>query len=868
MAHRCRAFLPLALSILVLTPALKVALAQTQESAASVPASNSSSSAALRISSTYGKLPLSFERNEGQTDGSVQFLARQAGYTLYLTPGEAVLSLHSSPPRPTKPGMTAAGKQPLTFLTDTVRMELIGANTKAQVAGLDPLPGKSNYFIGNDPAKWHTDVPTFAKVRYQSIYPGIDLLYYGNQEGRLEHDFIVAPGADPNAIVLSMGDSQGALAPKNGGLTLHTKTGDLTLQSPVVYQEIKGQRKTIPATYTLASNNQIRFQLGSYDRNAPLVIDPVIVYSGLFGGTNSDQGLAIAVDSAGNAYVTGITQTDTVTNFPVVNPFQSHGYNSEITAFVSKINAAGTALDYSTFLACADAECWTFAFGIAVDSKGRAYVAGQVGPAPGATEDFAGTSLFPVKNAYQSVSGGDWDAFLTVFSPAGDSLVYSTYLGGTGTDSANAIALDASANAYITGFTLNNYVYSNGPFFPTLHSVQAQGDIYVAKFNSAGVLQYSSILTAAPASPGAIAVDASGSAYVTGSTTSTAYPIVQPAFQSKCLACPSSGNGFVTKLSASGEHLVYSTYLGGTGGNGGSAIAVDTSGEAYIAGTTGAGFPVTEYAFQKSFGGGDPDGGDVDGSITKLNATGSGLIYSTYLGGSGYDAISGMVLDQYRQVYVTGQTTSPNFPQKAPIQGSGGGFVTTLSNTGRSLIYYSTYFGPGPHAIAVDKALNVYLTGSANAGGIPITPGAIDIAGGSGDVFIAKLVIMDDLALGLSASPSPVAHGGMLTYTIAVTSKGPDFGYNVRIGDSLPAGTTFVSYNAGGGKCTAPAVGGTGTLSCDVLQLNKGDTWNVKLTVHVNAASGSTLSNTATTISNTQDFTPANNRGTITTHVD
>jgi uncharacterized repeat protein (TIGR01451 family) len=864
MAHRCRAFLPLALSILVITPALNLALAQTQESAASVAASNSSSSAAVRLSSAYGKLPLSFERNEGQTDGSVQFLARQAGYTLFLTPGEAVLSLHSSPPRPTKPGIPAAGKQPVTPLTDTVRMEMIGANTKAQVAGLDPLPGKSNYFVGNDQSKWHTDVPTFAKVRYQSVYPGIDLVHYGNQEGRLEHDFIVAPGADPNAIVLSMHDDQGTVAPENGGLTLHTKAGNLTLRNPVVYQEIKGERKTIPATYTLAGNNQIRFKLGSYDRNAPLVIDPVIVYSGLFGGTNIDGGSSIAVDSAGNAYVTGITQTSDFTNFPVVNAFQSHGYNSKITAFVSKINAAGTALVYSTFLACANAECDTFGSGIAVDSTGRAYVVGTVGPDPGAPEDFAGTSLFPVKNAYQSVSGGDFDAFLTVFSPAGDSLVYSTYLGGPGTDSGHAIALDASANAYITGTTLNN-----GTFFPTLHSIQAQGDIFIAKFNSAGALQYSSILTGAPASPSGIAVDASGSAYITGSTTSTAYPIVQPAFQSTCRACP-SGNGFVTKLSPSGERLVYSTYLGGPEGNGGSAIAVDTSGEAYIAGTTGAGFPVTEDAFQKSFG-----GGSSDAYITKLNATGSGLVYSTYLGGSGDDGISGMALDQYRQVYVTGQTTSPNFPLKAPIPGfTGAGFVTTLSNTGSSIIYYSTYFGPsgggqvGLSEIAVDKALNVYLTGMTLPGRAPITHGAIDIAGGSYEVFISKLAIEDDLALALSASPSPVAHGGTLTYTIAVTSKGPDFGSNVRISDSLPAGTTFVSYNAGGGKCTAPSVGGTGALNCDVLQLNKGDTWDVKLTVHVNAASGATLSNTATTVSSTQDFTPANNKGTITTRVD
>jgi uncharacterized repeat protein (TIGR01451 family) len=352
---------------------------------------------------------------------------------------------------------------------------------------------------------------------------------------------------------------------------------------------------------------------------------------------------------------------------------------------------------------------------------------------------------------------------------------------------------------------------------------------------------------------------------------------VQPAFQSTCRACPSN-SGFVTKLSPSGERLVYSTYLGGASYNKGVAIAVDTSGQAYIAGITGAGFPVSEYAFQKSFGGGTFDGGDTDGYITKLNATGSGLIYSTYLGGSGDDYIYGMALDQYRQVYVIGQTTSPNFPLKAPIQGftnSTQDYVTTLSSTGRSIVYYSTYFGlsgiqQGGGGIAVDKALNVYLTGGALHGGIPITPGAIDISGGSflDDVFVSKLVIEDDLSLALSASPSPVAHGGNLTYTIAVTSKGPDYAYNLRVNDTLPAGTTFLSDTAGGGSCTAPAVGGTGTLHCVLPQLYKGQTYRVTLTVRVNAASGTSITDTATTVSNTQDFYPANNTGKVTTKVD
>src|ERR1035437_7972301 len=375
------------------------------------PAAGASSS---RLAADYGKLPISFEMNQGQTDKSVQFLARGAGYTLFLTPGEAVLSLHAPPANAGKPGDPAVPRTlppvsrqlPSTTPASTVRLQLLGANTKAEASGVDPLPGKSNYFAGSDPAKWHTDVPTYAKVRYHDVYSGIDLLYYGNQEGRLEHDFVLAPGADPNAIAIGLRDSDGAVPDQDGGLTLHTKTGDLTLRSPVAYQLIGGQRKTIPATYLLA-DNQIKFQLGSYDRNAPLVIDPVLQYSAVFGGSGYDVIRGLAVDSSGNAYVTGWTYS---ANFPLVHSVQTWPGGS--TGFVSKINAAGTALVYSTYLGGNNGAVAA----IAVDGSGRAYIAGST------------QGGLAVKNAYQpTYGGGAQDAFVTVLSPAGNSLVYSTY---------------------------------------------------------------------------------------------------------------------------------------------------------------------------------------------------------------------------------------------------------------------------------------------------------------------------------------------------------------------------------------------------------------------------------------------------------
>jgi uncharacterized repeat protein (TIGR01451 family) len=820
--------------------------------------------AANRLASNYGKLPISFEVNQGQTDSSVQFLARGAGYTLFLTPGEAVLSLHSPHVNSAKPGSVLAprtgqssiAKSASTAPPSTVRLQLIGADMAAHAVGVDPLPGKSNYFIGNDPKKWHTDVPTFAKVRYSNVYPGIDLLYYGNQEGKLEHDFVVAPGADPNAIAINLRDAATPAPGKNGDLTVHTKSGDLTLESPTVYQDIRGQRKTIPATYLLA-NNQIKFQLGSYDRNMPLVIDPVLQYSGTFGGTTGEAGAAgIGVDGSGNTYIAG--HLFSVADFPFVNPLERGVTGS----FVSKINAAGTALVYSTFLGSDIG--FTFAYGIAVDAAGRAYVVG--------TTD-AG---LPVKNAYQSTYAGDGDAFLTAFSPAGNSLIYSTYLGGNDpvyADYGFAIALDGSGNAYITG--------NSGHAFPTLHSVQIEGMVFVAKFGPTGVLKYSSVFapfspptTSQQIVPTAIAVDASGAAYITGITQTSNFPLRKPAFQSTCLACPKP-NGFVTKVSPAGDSLVYSTYLGASQGNYANAIKVDSSGNAYVAGVTGSGLPITSNAFQKTFG------GSTDGFVTKLNASGTGLIASTYLGGNAADAIHDLAIDSHRQVYVTGFTTSSNFPLNASLQPQGNYlgeiFVTTLSGSLSSIAYYSTLFGSdlisisGPSStlfIAVDKKLNVYLAGHPTSTGFPVTPGAIHTTTiDRSSIFASKLVIMDDLALGLSGSSASAAHGGNFTYTIAVTSKGPDFGYNVRIDDPLPAGTTLLSYNAGGGTCTAPAVGTAGTLHCSLPQLNKGATYTITLTVKVDAPSGTTLSNTATTLSNMQDFTTSNNKGTLTVKV-
>jgi hypothetical protein len=685
-----------------------------------------------RLSESYGKLPLQFEANRGQTHNDVRFLSRAAGYGLYLTSDEAVLVL----------------SKPKTQDSVALRMSLVGAARKPAVSGLDELPGKSNYFIGKDPSKWRGNVPTYAKVHYRNVYPGIDLVYYGNQR-QLEYDLVVTPGADPKKIVLGFKGADKLGIDAQGDLVLHTKGGDIRQHKPVVYQEIGGSRKQIDGRYLIKGRNRVGFKLAAYDRGRPLVIDPVLAlaYSTYLGGSFGDEGSGIAVDAAGNAYVTGDTGS---INFPTTpGAFNTTTNGQSAQAFVTKLDPTGSTLVYSTYLGGSGGASGT---GIAVDSQGNAYVTGTT-----LSTDFPTTA-----GAFQTTSRGSTEVFVTKLDPTGSALVYSTYLGGTGQDTGAGIAVDGSGSTYVTGTTASSdFPTTSGAAQPVFAGPGAtvngvSGDAFVTKLDPTGsTLAYSTYLGGADRDVGSgIAVDATGKAYVTGATESVAFPTTPGAFQ------PIFGGGvdaFVTKIDPTAvgpSSLVYSTYLGGILEDEGSGITVDAAGNAYVTGDTNSvNFPTTAGALQPTFG-----GGFNDAFVAKLNPSALGplsLVYSTYLGGSAVDVSSAIAVDTGGNMYVTGGTSSPNFPTTAgafqsTLGGGGDAFVTKIDPTavGPQCLVYSTYLGgsglDGGAGIAVDAGGNAYVTGETRTGtaadDFPTTAGAFQTTfGGNMDAFVVKI---------------------------------------------------------------------------------------------------------------------------------
>ncbi|WP_378953204.1 SBBP repeat-containing protein [Pelosinus sp. sgz500959] len=783
-------------------------------------------------------LPIYFQLNRGQNNPEVKFLAQASGYNLLLTPSATVIIL--------KPSADTQAS------TAVLQLEMSGANEHPQLFGVEELPSKVNYFVGDTPDKWLTNIPTYAKVKYQNIYPGIDILYSFN-ELQLEWDFIVHPGANPDLIILNFARNDKICLDDYGNLLLTLGKEQIRISKPIIYQESSLQRSSVLGNYTL-NGHQVGFQLGNYDSTKLLVIDPILEYSTYLGGLNEDKGYGIATDSTGNVYVTGLTWSSWTNplGFPIKNPYQADNAGT-YNAFITKIDPTGL-LVYSTYLGGSNADT---ASSIAVDINSNIYVTGSTC-----------STDFPTKNPIQVSNNGNWDAFVTKINATGNALIYSTYLGGTQDDGGYGIVVDQAGSAYVTGYTQSSSAYPPG--FPTKNSIQSDNnsiyplnDAFVTKINADGSLGYSTYLGGSKNDIGfSITVDQAGNAYVTGSTMSVppnGFPITPGCFQ------PGFGgntDAFITKFNVDGS-LGYSSYLGGNIYDAGLSVTVDSSSNTYITGyTSSTNFP-TKNPFQAS------SNGDFDVFVTKVNTDGSSLVYSTYLGGTSDDIGYGITVDANKYAYVTGSTYSsgihspPGFPIKNFIQAGGSSvypfndaFITKIKPDGSALIY-STYLGGKSydegHSIATDSNGNTYVTGftfsswSTSPSDPPPGPPGFPIKNplqannnGPWDVFVLKLTAVSTLTMSQSASPDPLLLGQNLIYHITVTNNGPDLATNVIVTDTLPPDVDFVSVSTGCNQNSGIVTCNLGILEPDL---------SITITITIKPKHAGIITNTATVTS-------------------
>jgi len=666
----------------------------------------------------FGNVPMGFESNVGQLSGGARFVARQPAADVFLTGDGLAISLRDPPADPASAMETAR--------PGVVRMRWIGAQA-ASIDGQARLPGQANYLLGRDASQWRTGISTWARVKYSDLYPGIDLVYYGNQQ-KLEYDLIVAPGADTGAIRLALEGASRVAIGEGGGLVFDVGGKTLTQDPPRVYQEVDGRRREVKGDYVLVAEREVAFRLGQYDRKRALVIDPVLIFSTYVGGSRYDYGRGIAVDAAGDVYLAGqSSSSDFRTTDSAVQ--QSYGGGTS-DAFVVKITSDGSTVLYSTYLGGSGEDV---AYGVGVDRFGQACLTG-----------YTKSTDFPTVNALQGRLGGgagDFDAFVAKLTADGGDLVYSTYLGGSDVDAGRAIAVDADGAAYIAGMTSSRD-------FPVVNAFQPQfggpmSDAFVARLNPEGSQYFYATYLGGRLFDAAygIATDRDGNAYVVGTTGSPDFP-VRGAIQGAI----GGGGGesgdfdaFVAKFLWDGS-LVYSTFLGGSDVDNGRAVAVDGWGNAYVTGdTVSTNFPLVN-PLQGQLG------GSVDAFVTKVNAQGSALGYSTYLGGSRMEQGFGIAADASGSATVTGFTGSNNFPIANPIQaenhGSDDVFISQLSSDGSSLTY-STYLGGGGQdtgfAVALDSLGNAYVAGATSSADFPTASCMQSDLLGFANGFLSKL---------------------------------------------------------------------------------------------------------------------------------
>ncbi len=696
-------------------------------------------------------LPLVFAPGGGPAGSPAQFVGRNSQYTLRLSPaGLEVLPSGAAAP---------------------LRIRLEGANRQPAMEGVDQQPGHSFYYFGNDPKLWRTNVPNFAKVRYRAVYPGIDMVFYGNA-GQLEYDLVLAPHAAPGAIRMRFDGARKLGLEANGDLRIETASGVLWQKKPAIYQEASGGRRQVPGRYVV-EGKRVRFALDPYDSSEGLTIDPVLVYATYFGGSGDDNPQAMAVDAAGNTYITGYT---TSPNYPVVPAGTTYGPGHSEDVFVTKIDPTGQKVLYSVLLGGNLAD---EAHAIAVDSSGSAYVAGAT---------ISGD--FPVLNYYQRYNKGAWDAFIFRLDPNG-VLLFSTYIGGgmsqpcgcEADDYAYAIALDTAGNSYITGLTYSaDYPYTAVAHLPN------NGEAFVTEFSPTGSMVFSTLVGGSGwDGANAIAVGPSGMVYIAGGTTSTDLAVSPNAVQKQNGGSGPRflGDAFVAKVNPQSPTIagvaVAATYLGGESDEQALALTLDASENVYVAGwTTSRFFPTTAGAYQTARIGGSYWG---DGFVTKLDPTLSTKIYSTFFGGSADEVISGIKVDAAGDAFVTGFTQSTNLTPAAlganltaiqPSFGAGtDGYLAELNPAGSAVPYF-TYLGKGgvswAGAIGMDAAGHIYQLFGTNVQGMPVVLPALQAnPGGGQDIYLEKI--------DMSASP-PVP---VVVNSIKVSGGGTNIAQNTWI---------------------------------------------------------------------------------------
>ena len=744
---------------------LAAAMSPAQQSFPSGAAPSSDSSVVAPLQKQYGNLPLTFESNRGQTSSEVRFLSRGQGYTAFLTTGGMTLSLRPNRSVPVQQRSDA----PLTDTSQavpntTLKFKLLGAARNPVVIGEDPQLARVNYFIGRDPAKWHTNVPTYARVRYKNVYPGIDVVYYGNHR-QMEYDFVIAAGADPRRIQFEITGANGIELDAEGNLVLQTSSGELRFQSPAIYQESQGVRIPAAGTYVVDGPTHVAFHVAQYDPNKALVIDPVLVYGTYMGGSGNDQPTGIAVDNTGSVYL--VVYTDSA-DFPLtmlgsMAPGASH-------VFVAKLDPTGSNLVYADYIG---GNSQDYGFALALDGANHVFVTGSTA-----------SSDFPVVSPYQGAYPGSFNAFLTKISSDGSSLLYSTYFGGNASDQSSSIVIDSLGSAVVAGNTTSTN-------FPVVNAYQAsvspnQGGLYgnygfLTKFSPDGLsLVYSTYLGGnsnsalncggTPCWPSpfsvitGIALDPNDNIYATGLTNTYNFPTTPGTFLPSDSAPQDNVVGFVSKIGSSGS-LNYSTYFyeasGGTTGL--NAIAVDGSGSAYVTGValSDGTFPITSTSIC------DPS---VEGwgcnfaFVTKFDPAGSTLLYSTFLGTNNGADPKSIALDANGDAYVLASTSSSSFGLVNGIESytSGSDLVLVEIDPLAGTQLFATYLGgsadESPAGIALDSNGNIYVAGSTDSTDFPVTQGAFQNSlGGGTDAFVLKI--------GSSSAPSVSLSPASLEYS-------------------------------------------------------------------------------------------------------